>query len=101
MPIQSSVLRGVDLLRSADLALCGFVAFLRFVILRREVDRPPREEPAYLFAEFLWLSPARTVIVRRIASDDGADQRDFCQAFDRERHCGARGLADPPREPGE
>src|SRR5437588_859150 len=67
MPIPSPALRGVDLLRSADLALCGFVPFLRFIVLRREVDRPPREEPAHFFAELLWLLLAYTVIVRRVA----------------------------------
>src|SRR5262249_46830307 len=67
----ASSLRGV---RSRAPQGCRFPVF-GLIILRRELDRPAREEAAHPVAQQHRWSPRRPVLVAPIERDDGAEER--------------------------
>src|SRR4029077_21104424 len=91
----------LDALALDGMALDGLArgCILRLVILNREFDRPSFVVAFYSLAQLLRaLLLGGCAVVRFVASDDRADEREAGQSLHRASRYGAHGLADLRRQ---
>src|SRR5262245_40614996 len=93
----------LDDLALSDMALhglaCGGFGVLRLVVLGRELGRPSFVDALDSLAQLLWaVLFGCFAVVRFIAPDDRAGEREGGQSLDRACRDGAHGLADLRRQ---